>query len=242
MVRSPHSWPLLAAVIATVVFWATPPPARAGFEVTFTDVNTGQTYSQTGTGSITVTNLTVGNFYINLSAATTNSPGATSGAYVTILNSDVLNTSSTTDTLKVAVSATGFSTPGGVGVELINTVSGTIASGTVSNGNFTSYVDTSNTLFGTSGATVFSTPAVTFSGTGPTSFSGTTVNNNIVTVGSNYSITAVGSYTTTGGSEILFSGGEGETVVPAPSGLTLALSGFPLLGFGGWFWGRKRRV
>ena len=43
-------------------------------------------------------------------------------------------------------------------------------------------------------------------------------------------------------SAILLTGGEAETVTPAPSGLTLALSGAPLLSVGCWFWRRQRQT
>ena len=230
------------ALVAWGGFWATPPPARADFELTLSEAGSSVsslTLSDTSQGTPGVIQYSgnFGNFWLQFTFATSNSPGTAAGnGIVTIANTNLTNKDSVAHTLTISVSSTGFITPGID--QLYSTASGSITRYSAS-GDFTSYVDRNNTLFGTSD---IAAPTLSFSGaalTNNASFSGTSISDNF-SVGNNaYSITNVSDYTLAGGGSLTLSGGNSETVAPAPSGVVLALSGVPLLAVGCWL--RRRR-
>jgi hypothetical protein len=246
VVRSRRILPALVALFAWGCFWATPPPARADYQFqlniyedgvllkSLTDKDVGQTL-----GSISYSG-TVKDFNLQFTYATSNTPGTDgTNGIVTIANTRVTNTTSAAHTLTIAVSSTGFQTNSDA---LINTASGSVNRGSIS-GNFTSYVSRDNALFGMSD---ISTTPVTFSGaagTGSASFSGTTQSATFaVTPDITYSITNVGNYTFAGNASITLTGGYSETIAPVPSGVVLALSGVPFLGFSCWLRRRWQNV
>jgi hypothetical protein len=237
------------AILAWGGFWATPPPARADYQFQlkiYEDL--GSQSFQSATPLLTLVDTTqsgviqysgsVGDFNLAFTYATSNSPGTENGI-VTIANTRVTNTKSVAHSLTIAVSSTGFQTTSDT---LVNSASGTISRGTVY-GDFTSYVDRTNTLFG---AGDVKTPAVLFSGTAGTpssSFSGTSFASGLNTgPDMMYSITNVGNYNFAGNASVTLTGGYSETIAPVPSGVVLALSGVPFLGLSFWFRRRWQNV
>jgi hypothetical protein len=241
MVRIGRTFPLLVACLTAAAFWATPPPARADFQLRiYEDGNflaAPGVLTDGGSGVITYSG-NAGDFNLAFTYATSNSPGADNVGIVTVANTRITNNTNATHTLTIEVSSQGFDLPTGDSLSLLNSASGTISRGSI-NGSFTSYVDRSNSLFGKSDVAA---PAVTFAGTAGTnsaSFSGTTEVYPFSSTGT-YSITNVGTYTFAAGASMTLTGGLSEVHAPAPPGLVLALSGMPLLGFGCWFRGRRR--
>jgi hypothetical protein len=241
MVRIGRTFPLLVACLTAAAFWATPPPARADFQLRLYEdgvfLAAPGVLTDGGSGVITYSG-NAGDFNLAFTYATSNSPGADNVGIVTVANTRVTNTASATHTLTIEVSSQGFNVPTGDSLTLLNSASGTVSRGTIS-GSFNSYADRNNALFGTSD---LAAPALTFTGTAGTlsaSFSGSTELYPLTSTGL-YSITNVGTYTFGAGASITLTGGLSEVHAPAPPGLVLALSGMPLLGFGCWFRGRRR--
>jgi hypothetical protein len=252
MVRFGRTRFAVAALLAAAL-WATPPPVRADFQVRLYEdgqlLTAPGTISDNGTGLITYSGQ-AGDFSVSLSFTST-SPGAGNLGIVSTDSSRITNRSSAEHTLTVALSSQGFNVPNGGPLTLVNSVSGTVGRGTLT-GDFSSYADRNNTLFGTSDLTA---PTVTFAASttgfvdpdlGPgaaplsNSFSGMSLNygfdSELV-----YSITSVANFDLTGGASVNFSA-TSEVHAPAPPGLVLALSGIPLLGLGSWFQGRRRAL
>ena len=238
-------------------FWATPPPARADFALQMSVDGQASTLGiLTDVGQMTPGviqysgSVSVGSTaYFNLAFtyATSNSPGDSNGI-VTIANTRITNLTGSAHTLTIAVSSTGFATPGVD--QLYSTMSGSVTRYSAT-GSFTSYVDLNNGLFVTSNPSdpskVINAPTLAFSAAALTpnaSFSGTSISDTFGASNADgspivYSITNVSNYTIAGGGSLTLSGGNSETVAPAPSGMVLALSGVPLLGLGCWL--RRRR-
>lgn len=225
-----HKLLLLAAVMAGAIALALPGSASAAFQIQLTDQGTGAT-----TGPINVfngdniTNLVVGNF--TLSGVITIQTTTPFAAVMAIDNASVTLNNATNpgqqDTLVVKESATGFSAPNApTGPSYLNSsADGLVSSGTLVGGGFTSYVDTTNTIFGTSGPSVgetFSTTnAIAGFGslipvtTGPFILSGT------------YALTNVGSYTLADGTTLVGTLGDTQVSTPEPASVMAFLSAVP---------------
>jgi len=253
---------LFAAMTAAAVLLG-PPSARADFEVEFTfggatilvDATT-QTVTSSGgastagasfnfsAGTVSINNLTIsptgatGGFKISATIADSNSPG---GKVATIDTSSlsILNQTGTAgnSTLVLTTGDTGFTSPSGPSVGLTSTISATAAGTNSANASvlFNSYLDTTNAQFGTQQGT----PTILLSPLSPgSSLSGDT-SAALTGTPSPYSLTEVAKITLANGDK-LTDLSSGTTVVPAPAGLALALTGLPLLGLGGWLRRRKQ--
>jgi hypothetical protein len=212
--------------------------------------------SDGGTGSISYSGM-AGDFSIAFTY-TTNSPGADSFGFFSTDSLRITNRSVAEHTLTIAVSSSGFNTPLGGPLTLVNSISGTVTRGTLE-GNYTSYADRTGTLFGTSdlATATLSFVATTVQGfvdpdlaanqppptnTFSTSQDTTTGTSLIYGFGSDgtYSVTSIGNFDLYAGSSVTVSELSGVHA-PAPPGLVLALSGIPVLGLGSWFRARRKQ-
>jgi hypothetical protein len=234
------------AFLAAGAFWATPPPARADFQLVLYEDGQqlslpsagGANYlSDSGSGVITYSG-NAGDFNLAFTYATSNSPGQDGVGIVTVSNTRVTNRTSAQHTLSIQVSSQYFSTPTGDGLTLVNSASGTVTRGTIT-GSFVSYVDRNNTLFGLNDIVTDPVAFTGVSGTGSASFSGTSMFTPFTSNGT-YSITNIGNYNFSGMASITLTGGLSEVHAPAPASAVLACSAVPLLGFGCWFRRRRR--
>jgi hypothetical protein len=248
-----------AALLLAAALWATPPPARADFQIQlYEDGNllaSPGTLSDNGSGVITYTGM-AGDFSIAFTFNST-TPGADDKGTLSVDNARITNRTSAEHTLTMMVSSQGFTSPAGSALSLVNSISGTVSRGTVE-GNLTTYADRGNTLFGTSDlatdtfkyaattvvgfvdpdlAANLPPPSNTFAGSQDTA--GTTTTSGFST-GGTYSITSVGNFDLYGFSSVTFSE-LSQVHAPAPSGVVLALSGVPVLGLGSWFRARRRQ-
>lgn len=224
---------LVVALVAWAGAWATPPPARAGFSITLTDMGTGAQTPFTapvGVNTINTGFITVGNFTVDVTARTNSPGGQINGLGVADRLQDITITTSNnsfgSDTLVFQVISTGFTVPGVLGgtVEITNT----LASSAVDPGG--SGTLTSSVM----GISTYTTPAVTLSSVGSVSSSGSfTLDANPYTVYNTMNIMLAG------GDSAQFTGTTTVTA-PAPPGVVLALSGIPVLGLGCWLRRRRR--
>jgi hypothetical protein len=183
-------------------------------------------------------------FSVDGAWATTNTPGGAK-AQISQVNGTItaLYDTSETHTLSVRVSSQGFLLPS-VNSTLRNTSSlqnlGDVYGGGSANVVFTSYADTSNTLFGTTGSTVAST-SVSYQTVGGESGAKNS-STSFFPSGATYSLTNEGDYTMTGGVQVsVVQGATTVTATPVPAGIVMALSGVPFLAAGGWLRRRRRK-
>jgi len=173
---------------------------------------------------------TTGGFAIDASIAKSNSPGTQFIASISLSGLDILNQTGVAGNslLTITTGDIGFTKPSGATVGMVSTVSAT-ATGTNSADAkivFNSYLDTTNTQFGTQQGT----PTITLDPLHPgSSLAGNTVA--ILTgLPTPYSITQVEQITLANG-DSLTDGSSGTTVsVPVPAGVVLALTALPGLG------------
>jgi hypothetical protein len=121
---------------------------------------------------------------------------------------------------------------------VLDTVSGSVAKGSLVSGTAQGFADKTNTLFGQQ----FASTLLTFGPNGTsTSFSQDGEVDGFTTLpGSQpYSLTFTETFTLAGNSSITLTGGNVQTAVPAPTGLVLVLSAVPILGLG--FWRRRQK-
>lgn len=178
----------------------------------------------------------VGDFSIDATVATTNSPGTGVLASVGMSSGSVINTAATTQVLQIFTTSTDFIAPS---PPVTVNSSGSITVNGLSPGNvnmdFTSYIDGSNAEFGTAIATA----TITNNAAPGTSASGNAPSLKVNVLGSPYSVSNKAVYTF-GGSGFV-DGSSGTTnvrpVVPGPGGLALALAGMPFFGMA---WLRRR--
>jgi PEP-CTERM motif-containing protein len=185
-------------------------------------------------GTLSAFGASFGDFSITFLFSTSNSPGSQSGAGIQLGTVDVTNTSGSSHTLTIKVSAQDFTIPSGP-VTLKNTLSGSVNTGTLVSADFTSYMDRTNGLFGTSDV---ATPTLAFGPVGANnSFSGS--NDTNTTVSSSYSISEIGDWKLDGNSTLTVTGGNSSAVVPEPSSVSMLAMGGGILGAIGIY--RKRR-
>jgi hypothetical protein len=114
----------------------------------------------------------VGGFSTTITIATSNSPGAPTGAILQMSSIDVRNDSSNQQTLSITVGDTDFILPSGA--FLGSAFAGTFTNAQIGDSTaFQSFADSSNTQYGQSGPTVTTTGAQSFvlaTGISPTSF------------------------------------------------------------------------
>lgn len=250
------TWGLLALAVSLTL---TPREARAAMQFQLVITEDGTSYTSgvvnwagmknpiTKEAEINLPTIQVGDFDIYMTVSATNSPGNGQYAHLGIGSTYIVNnnySSAGTHTLTIAVTATGFSSPGTDGnaslpyLTLDSNASGNLFSdgrSTSASGTFTAYASASNNPFATGD---FSAPPVAFSlGDSTTSYSGQSSQKPFV--GSLYSMTLVGQYTLSEGA--ILSNGSGNAFMHAPEPSTLALGAFgvPALALGRWV--RRRR-
>jgi hypothetical protein len=249
-----HVLPRLILLVGAVTFGSAPSSARADFAIRLSESGyADQTYTwgsnsnpsgvssngSAGNMVISINSFTFGDFTLNMSFAKSNSPGGTQ-ALVQQGNGLLDNNATGSRTLTISVSSTDFSSPiSPPPLNVISKASGTAGTADVS-GTFTSYVDTTNALFGTK----VGTDTISFNTAQTGGVYSQAIKYYPFSPTSAYSVSDVGVYTLTGGSggnpgEVTISGGNTTVMVPAPTGLLLALTGLPLLGLG--WWCRRRR-
>lgn len=220
----------VAAAVAGLSLLGMASPARASIELVLTQTSGGGgTGTGTAVGNTDTFSGTVGDFAVTVSIATSNSPGSPSLAYTTGSAITITNNGANTETLQILSSANGFTSPSSPPpLNVTDTVSGSVTSGTIVSGNAQGFASLTNAL----GAETFaSTKLVIATVPGGTSFS---ANGDVggFNATSTYSLTFVENITLSAGGTVTVTGGNVETVVPAPAGLVLALAGLPVLGLG----------
>jgi len=210
-----------------------------------------------------ITTLVVGNsliftgttthFSITNGSGLSNNPGTQGGSNLDLSSNEQVNTTfgaaGGTHTIRIEISQDGWLAPTGTPLVLSSSAGGSFAYVTGTNPSATQavtstyqgFLDNTNALFGQpgAGATAVQTASASLTsvGTTPLVFSpGVSVNPN-VPGGTPFSMTDALTFTFTLGA------GSGQTTanvsastvasVPAPAGLVLALTGLPVLGFGG---------
>jgi hypothetical protein len=134
------------------------------------------------------------------------------------------------------VSAQGFTSPNH-SATLAGTVSGSVAKGTLTSGDFTAAIGQDNLLWQMS----TSTPTIPFGPTGAQqSFSGDTSTD--VNITTPYSMTLVGDWTLSGGGKLTLTGGNASVLVPEPASLSMLVLGGGILGALALYRKRKLRL
>ncbi len=257
----------LWAILAGIAMCGLAPPARADFEVQFSyggatilidgttqsvSVSGGAAMPAAGSidfstpGTITINSLTIspngttGGFAVSATIADSNSPGANNIASIDLSSLSIKNKTGITgnSTLTITSGDTGFTQPTSPpAVLLASTISAT-AAGTNSHSatvTFNSYLDTTNQQFGEGQGT----PTIAL---GPITAGNSASGNSLAYLSGTpipYSLTEVETVTLANGDK-LTDGSSGTTATaPAPTGLSLALSGLPVLGV---FYLRRRLV
>jgi hypothetical protein len=234
----------LALVALTAFGWLTPAAARADFVVQVAENGGAWTTvasSSSSSGTLSFSG-TYGDFSILGGFSSSNSPGALSGALTEVGTFSIINkaTGAGSNTLSIRVSAQDFTTPSGTGTGLVlaGTVSGSVAVGNLTSGDFTASIGKDNFLWQAS----TSTPTITF---GPTSnqqsFSGDSAAGvDIATTP--YSMTLVGDWTLSNGGKLTLTGGNGAVLVPEPASMSMLTVGGGILGAVSLFRRRKSKA
>jgi len=182
--------------------------------------------SSPGSGGTLSFATTIGDFTIGGGMSSSSSPSALTEVGTFSITNNASGTGS--HTLNIRVSAQDFSIPSGSGAGLVlaGTVSGSVAKGTLSSGDFTASIDTSNALFGTA----TSAPTITFGPTGAiNSFSGSS-STGVDVATTPYSMTIVGDWTLSNGGKLTLTGGNGAVTVPEPASMGMFVLGAGVLG------------
>jgi hypothetical protein len=235
--------PIFAALLTSAALLGLAPPAGAGqFQIDYSIDGgplvkaPGQVTVATASGSQVVwSDSNVGGlFSVALTFATSNSPGVAGTALVTQSNNSISTLyTSGTHSLSIYVSATGFASSPGSSPDILSTASSITENTGKASVAYTSYADTSNRLFGTSGPTV--TSVLTSYSVAGNAGKGKQNSTMFSPHGATYSLTDRGQYELAAGTSITVVSGNAEvTPTPAPAGVVLVLSGMPLLVFGGW--------
>jgi hypothetical protein len=245
MFRFHHKLAVAAFLVVAGVLGITK-PAAAGIEIDYSIDSGSRTFGNSSSGSsVTFTSTDVGGkglFSVDISVGTTNTPGG-AFALVTQSNNTVATLySSGSHTLHIYVSSTGFTSPQSPPPAILGNASSITENGGHTDVTFTSYGDTSNTLFGTTGSSVTSV-STSYSANDQTGVGSGSNSTLFSPNGNKYSLTNIGDYTLTGGTSLtVVSGNTKVTPTPVPAGMTLALSGLPVLGLGYWFRRRQLRL
>jgi len=218
----------LAAILMGVAVWGLASPAQADpinprFQIEFfedgvlqrtvidNNIVSGDIAPNTGTISFSGT---VGHFSLYFSVGTENSSHVPPGelqnvpppAVLEIGTSLITNNDTASHRLTIEMSAQDFNNPSSPPpLVMSSTASGSVTRGTLT-GDFTSFGDAGNTLFGMT----FSTSPLNFTGSTGTSYSATTSAGGFNS-GSLYSLTNVGDYTLSGGGRLTLTGGNTQT-------------------------------
>lgn len=230
-------WLSWVAAVAVAVLLGTAGTARATIEldlasgsstVTKSDPNSGGSVSYTGA---------VGNFSVVMAYGDSNSPGGQS-ALAEAGSITLTNNSSSAQTITIKVSAQDFTAPVNPALEVTDTVSGSVAKGSVVSVTAQGYADSSNTLFGQGFASTQLNLGTYGNGT---SFSANGVAGSFNS-GSKYSLTFIETITLAGNSSVTLTGGNVQAMLPEPTSMMAAFTAMPFLGLGVWMRRRKQAV
>jgi len=206
----------------------------------------------TGVWSATISSLTVGNFSFTGTVAQSNAPGGTAAnpTQITLQNATINNNGSSTDTLNMTISVTGYSIPPSP-VTMANSMSATFKVPNSGSSLMTSALDPTDafpTVSGTTGLpTAFGAGTNMLASSGIGGVGAVNPANNS---GAAFAFTGTGtppSYSLTEyGSTTLLAGGEVDSLAwntyvygtPAPSSALLAVAGMPVFGL---MWMVRRR-
>jgi hypothetical protein len=180
-------------------------------------------------GATTYSNQNFDGWDVIISFGTSNSPDLSPYGLdlVDLVETCWRGTGCASDPLEIYLSDTGFTQTTGAFVQSYSTTGAGVASQTA-------YVDTSNTVFGTTAPTSQQLGTITLTNTGADSVA----YNLAVPVGpSPYSLTLADTYEPNGGAGVVFSS-DGNITIPEPTSLILFASS--LMGFG-WFDRRRKQ-
>jgi hypothetical protein len=235
-------WPPWAAVIAGAFMLGTAGPARADILLNLTDTTTGgSTGNLGGAGNSVSYSGAVGDFSVSIAEGSSNSPGGPYKALTQQGTVTITNNGASAETLQILVSANGFTSPQSPPpLNVSDTVSGSVLTGTLTNGSAQGFADASNTLGGEGFAGAALSFGPTTGGTNNASFSQSGVVDGFSPNGSPYSLTFIETFTLSAGGSITVTGGNVEAVVPEPANMMAALSAVPFLALGAWLRRRKQ--
>lgn len=236
---------VLALALAVCAFASAPRGAYASIAIDYS-LDSGVTWtnlvtSGTSAGPIStgVSTVTVGNFDIVDASASSDSPGAPSGAQLLSATLSIKNTSGTAQTIWLAMGAQDFTAPVTPPDIIMNSHIGGSVVGTSSDNSlsFTSYVNTNN---GLAEAAFTGTPIIAGPGT-PNVTSGSFLDDKYATITSlsgPYAIAQKLELTLGAGRTLNY--GANTTLTPVPEPSTMAIAGLGALGLIGYGLRRRR--
>jgi len=228
-------WLLRSALLAGAVLVSTGSPARASIDLTLTEGSSTVSRSNPDSGgSVSYSGAVGSDFSVLIAYGDSNSPGGQTA--LTQAGSIVItNNSSSAATITITVSAQDFTSPVSPSLQVLDTVSGSVATGSLISGSAQGFADSSNALFGEGFASTLLQFGPNSSGT---SFS---VNGNVggFNSGPKYSLTFTETFTLAGNSSLTLTGGNVQTALPEPTSLMAAFTAVPFLGLGAWLRRRK---
>ncbi len=224
----------LAAILAVAA--GLPCAARADFMLSLTDVGANQTVYGSQFGGDYLYSGQVGSFSVAAAYGTSNAPGGIN-AIDQVGSFYITNTSKYTQTLTIEVSATGFNSPQSPPpLNIYDTVSGSVATGSVISGTFQGFADTNDSAtpgVGTPGQLLSIQPtgaSNSFDASGAVSG---VFNPN----GKTYSVSIIETLTVAAGTQLTITGGNVTVAMPAPTNMLLAIAGISVVGV----WSQFRR-
>lgn len=236
MNRSRNILQIAAATLAALCILGAPAHVRADFTLTLTEDNDSST-----TRTVTVQNDNVvafagsvgKDFSVVIAFGSSNSPGG-ANALVQLGTFSLVNNSTSEHTLQVTASAQGFLSPvSPPPLSLVDTVSGSVGTGTVS-GTFQGFGDVTNTSQA-GASTAVASELLTFSTSGPSqsfSASGGVGGEFSPAKGNPYSLSIIENLTLSAHATFVGTDGNVQAVMPAPSSVLMLLSSLPILGSG----------
>jgi len=216
----------IVPVLAFVGILATPALSRASFQLKLqSDGGPVTTVTVAPNAGPAMFSGTVGAFSLVIAYGDSTSPGGPANGLTEVGSISITNLTSATHTLHVSASSQGFTSPNSPPpLTVIDTVSGTLVSGTLS-GNFQGFTDASNTLFGTG----FAAPLLTITpitGTSQSFSDNGTALTGFSPNGNTYSMSVFENLTLSGHGSLTLTGGNVQTLAtPAPAGIVLGIGG-----------------
>lgn len=180
----------------------------------------------------------VGNFNVVIAYGSSNAPGG-ENALGQVGSIVITNTSNSTQTLTMEISATGFYSPQSPPpLNIYDTVSGSVATGSLIQGTFQGFADTTNSSTPGAGTAGQLINIGTYGAS--TSFAGNGAIGGVFSPnGATYSVSIIETLEVAANTTLTLTGGNVQVMMPAPTNLLLALAGTGVLSF--WsFWRRKQ--